>query len=112
MKKLFSIVLLLGFSLFALATPKKNTSFEKAKTENVASTQCHDFGFAEMKLSPLDLFASDRLAIDFVSEKTCKVFLKVEDKPPVYISTGVLTNKEIEFRNYQHSYLVGNFLSR
>lgn len=116
MKKLFSIVLmLLSFSLFALATPKENQSFEKAKVSQSAVTPCQDFSFAEMQLSPLDVFASDRLAIEYISEKTSKGFLKVEDKPPVNISTGVLTNNQEkeDFSNYQNnSYLQGNFLSR
>lgn len=115
MKKLFSILLLFSFSLIVLAMPKENQSFEKAKSNQLAVTPCHDLSFVEMELSPLDVFASDELASIFVSKKTCKGFSTVQDRPPVNASTGVLNNtkKETAFEIYQHDhYLVGSYLSK
>lgn len=115
MKKLFSILLLFSFSLIALATSKENPSFEKAKTNEMAVTSCQDLSFVEMELSPLDVFAPEELATIFISEKTCKGFSMVQDKPPVCIANGVLNNikRKTAFEIYQHDhYLVGSFLSK
>jgi hypothetical protein len=84
MKKIFSILLLFSISLLTFASPKSQDSdFEKNIVKSEVVMPNYDFTFVEMKLSLLDVYASENLAKDFVAEKICDGFKVVQEKPPV-----------------------------
>jgi hypothetical protein len=116
MKKIFSILLLFSVCLLTFASPKnQDSSFGKVELKKEVSMPSFDFDFTEMKLSPLDVFASDKVGIDFITGKTCEGFTVNSFKPPICKIIGILitTKKRITaFEQFQPTnYLQGNFLS-
>lgn len=76
----------------------------------------HDFTFAEMKLLPLDVFATPEMADDFLVQKTCEGYTVTLLKPPISLKPGKAANINYSatdaFEHFlQSSYLYGNFLS-
>ena len=116
MKKIFALLFLFCVATLTFASQKnQDSSFGKVEFKKEVSMPNFDFNFAEMKLSLLDVYASDKVGIDFITGKTCDGFTVNPFKPPVNLQTGILitTNKNItDFEHYQQTnYLQGNFLS-
>lgn len=116
MKKIFALLLLFSVATLTFASPKnQDSSFGKVELKKEVSMPSFDFDFAEMKLSLLDVYASDKVENDFITGKTCDGFTVNPFKPPVNLQTGILitTNKNIAaFEQFQQTnYLQGNFLS-
>ncbi len=118
MKKTFGILLVAISLSFATTASQFNQEQEKGivNVDSVAALLEHDFAFAEMKLMPLDVFATSELVEDFIVQETCEGYAVRLLKPPISLLPGKAANtncsatKALEHFQ-QSSYLYGNFLS-
>ena len=118
MRKFLGILLVA--TTFSLATTASQCNQEQVDgiviVDSVAALPDYDFTFEEMKLLPLDVFASPMLADDFLIQETCEGYSVTLLKPPISLTVGVAAN--INYSGYnalehlqQSSYIYGNFLS-
>ncbi|GAB2648673.1 hypothetical protein GCM10027035_48060 [Emticicia sediminis] len=119
MKKTLGILLVassLSFAALAIQFNQEQVIGIVIVDDCVAQVPTLDFTFAEMKLLPLDVFATPEMADDFLVQKTCEGYTAKFLKPPISLKPGKAANINYSatdafepFR--QSSYLYGNFLS-
>lgn len=115
-----AIGILLVASTFSLATIASQFNQEQdigiVLVDSVAALPDYDFTFEEMKLMPLDVFATTELVDDFLVQETCEGYAVTPSKPPISQSGIAANTKHSAIDAFEHfqqsSYLYGNFLSR
>lgn len=121
MKKLFALTLLLGFSLFAFASPKEQSISEKSKVEKSVKENLSTIEIDRAEPASLNVFAFQHESRIFCQEKAFQDFnfvvddeeqcvgwpfpltghIKLSSKPPVnYITNLGSKSKENRHKGY------------